>query len=128
MYYRWSDGVKAGMNALLAFECWTSLAIAIIFGVLGTIAMKVSHGLEHVKPAVSLAIFYTISFVAMTFTLKYLQLSVVYAIWSGVGTILVAIVGIVYFNESLSPRKVLFLLLIVLGVTGIHLGDTIHTF
>lgn len=116
------------MNLALALECWLSLAVAIVFGVLGTISMKVSHGLEHIKPAVSLAIFYTISFIAMTFALKYLQLSVVYAIWSGVGTILVAMVGVLYFSESLSLRKVLFLLLIVLGVTGIHLGDSILTF
>jgi small multidrug resistance pump len=109
-------------------ESWVSLAIAIIFGVCGTISMKISHGLEHVKPAISLAIFYTISFIAMTFALQYMQLSVVYAIWSGIGTVLVAMVGVFHFNESLSLRKVIFLLLIVSGVIGIHLGDSIHTF
>ena len=116
------------MNVSLGLQCSISLAIAIVFGVLGTISMKISHGLEHVKPAISLAIFYTISFVAMTFAVKYLQLSVVYAIWSGVGTLLVAIVGILYFGETLSLRKVLFLLLIISGVIGIDFGDGIHTF
>lgn len=115
------------MSVTLLFECWASLAIAIIFGVLGTISMKISHGLEHVKPAISLAIFYTISFVAMTFAMQYIQLSVVYAVWSGVGTVLVSIVGICYFKEELSLRKVLFLLLIVAGVIGIHFGDVIHS-
>jgi small multidrug resistance pump len=115
------------MNLTLLIECWASLAIAIIFGVLGTISMKISHGLEHVKPAISLAIFYTISFVAMTFAMKYLELSVVYAVWSGIGTVLVSIVGVMYFGERLSLRKITFLLLIVCGVIGIHFGDGIST-
>lgn len=110
----------------VVFESWLSLAIAIIFGVLGTISMKISHGLEHIKPAISLAIFYSISFVAMTFAIKYIQLSVVYAVWSGVGTVMVSMVGIMYFNEVLSLRKVIFLQLIVVGVIGIHLGNGIH--
>jgi small multidrug resistance pump len=114
------------MNMTLMVECWGSLAVAIIFGVLGTISLKVSHGLSHAKPAVSLAFFYTISFVAMTFAMKYLDLSVVYAVWSGIGTVLVAIVGIAYFGETLSLRKIFFLLLIVGGVLGIHFGDNVY--
>ncbi len=116
------------MNVSLMFECWASLAIAIIFGVLGTISMKISHGLEHIKPAISLVLFYTISFVAMTFAMQYIQLSVVYAVWSGVGTVLVGMVGIFYFGEAVSVRKILYLFVIIIGVIGIHISDGIHTF
>jgi small multidrug resistance pump len=89
------------MNLTLLIECWASLAIAIIFGVLGTISMKIA--------------------------MKYLELSVVYAVWSGIGTVLVSIVGVMYFGERLSLRKITFLLLIVCGVIGIHFGDGIST-
>jgi small multidrug resistance pump len=100
-----------------------SLATAIIFGVLGTISMKLSHGLTKLKPVIYLGIFYTISFIALTFAMKYFQLSVVYAVWSGVGTILVATIGVLYFHETLSLKKIIFLILIVMGVIGIDLGD-----
>ena len=114
------------MSLSTIIECWISLAVAIVFGVLGTISMKISHGLEYVKPAICLAIFYTISFVALTFAMKYIQLSVVYAVWSGVGTVLVTAVGVFYFNESVSIRKLCFLMLIIIGVIGIHLSDGIY--
>ena len=102
---------------------WISLLIAILFGVMGTISMKLSHGLKYKKPIIYLAIFYLISFVALTFAMKHIELSVVYAVWSGVGTVLVASIGIIYFNESISIQKVIFLMLIVIGVIGIHLTD-----
>lgn len=110
------------MNTSLIADSWILLSIAIIFGVLGTIFMKLSHGLRYPKPAFYTAIFYTISFIALTFAMKYIELSVVYAVWSGVGTILVATIGILYFKESVSLKKIFFLLLIVIGVIGIHLN------
>lgn len=113
------------MKISIMTECWFSLAIAILFGVLGTISMKLSHGLQKIKPIIFLVIFYVISFVAMTFAMKYIELSIVYAVWSGVGTVLVAAVGIIYFNESVSIRKFTFLSLIIIGVIGIHLSDGI---
>ena len=85
--------------------------------------MKLSHGLRKVKPAIALAIFYTICFVAMTFAMKYIQLSVVYAVWSGAGTVIVAAVGMIYFKESVSIKKIVYLTLIVIGVIGVHLSD-----
>ena len=60
--------------------------------------------------------------------MQYIQLSVLYAVWSGVGTVLVGMVGIFYFDEAVSVRKILFLLLIIVGVIGIHISDSIHTF
>lgn len=108
------------MKLSLITDSWICLGIAILFGVMGTIFMKLSHGLRRIKPTVLLSIFYTICFIALTFAMKYIELSVVYAVWSGVGTILVAAVGVFYFGESLSMRKVLFLMLIVIGVVGMH--------
>ncbi|MBV8802302.1 MAG: multidrug efflux SMR transporter [Gammaproteobacteria bacterium] len=102
---------------------WFFLAIAILFGVLGTVSMKLSQGLKKWKPFVSLAIFYVISFIALTLAIKGIDMSIVYAIWSGVGTVLVAIIGFFIFNEPITFRKIISLLLIVIGVLGIHLNN-----
>ena len=111
------------MKLSLVADSWISLAIAIVFGVLGTISLKLSQGLQKLRPTLFLVFFYAVSFVGLTFAMKYIELSVVYAVWSGVGTVLVSLVGIFYFNESVSFRKIIFLLLIVFGVIGIHLSD-----
>lgn len=103
---------------------WLALIVAIIFGVMGTISMKLSNGLTRTKPALFLALFYTICFVALTFALKHLELSIVYAVWSGVGTVLIAAIGMVYLHESVSIRKIIFLGLIVVGVIGMHLHES----
>lgn len=102
---------------------WWYLSVAIPFGVLGTISMKLSHGLQKWKPSLSLVAFYLISFVALTLALEGTDVSIVYAVWSGVGTLLVAIIGALTFEESLSFKKIISLFLIVMGVFGIHLTD-----
>ncbi|HEX4044496.1 MAG TPA: multidrug efflux SMR transporter [Gammaproteobacteria bacterium] len=111
------------MNMASSFNGWLCLSIAILFGVLGTSALKLSHGLTKIKPVLCLSVFYSISFTALTFAMKYIELSVVYAIWSGVGTALVAFIGILHFKESVSVKKIGFLTLIIVGVIGIHLAD-----
>lgn len=105
---------------------WMYLIIAIPFGVLGTVSMKLSHGFKKWKPSLFLSIFYIISFVAMTLAIQGIDISIVYAIWSGVGTIFVAIIGVLVFEESVSFRKVASLMLIVIGVIGMHLGNVGH--
>ena len=110
------------MISLIVLESWMSLGIAIIFGVLGTVFMKKSHGLIYPDYAFYSAIFYMICFVALTFAMKYLDLSVVYGVWSGVGTLIVAAIGVFHFHESFSKKKVIFLILIIIGVIGIDLN------
>ncbi len=105
---------------------WLMLLVAILFGVLGTISLKLSYGMQKWKPSVCLMIFYLISFVALTLAVQGIDISIVYAIWSGVGTILVAIIGILLFHESISIKKVIALLLIALGIIGIHLANVFH--
>ena len=107
-------------------ESWWYLLVAIFFGALGTVSMKLSHGLQKWKPTLCLMLFYFISFAALTLALEGIDISIVYAIWSGVGTIFVAIVGVILFKESISFRKILSLFLIVLGVIGIHLPNAYH--
>ena len=102
------------------------LIIAIPFGVLGTISMKLSQGLKKWKPSLCLAIFSVISFIALTLAIRGMDVSMVYAIWSGIGTILIAILGVFIFDESMSFLKIISITCIVVGVMGIHLANAIH--
>lgn len=110
----------------IALSSWGCLSVAILFGVLGTVCMKLSQGLKKWKPSICLFIFYAICLIALTLALQGIDLSIVYAVWSGVGTILVAIIGVLLFKESLSKTKIFFLGLLVLGVLGIHLTNVFH--
>lgn len=106
--------------------CWLYLLAAIFFGVFGTICMKLSGGLQKWKPTLSLCIFYVVSFSALTFALQGMDMSLVYAVWSGIGTVLIAIISYFVFDETMSIKKVISLFLIVLGVLGIHLTNAFH--
>jgi small multidrug resistance pump len=64
--------------------------------------------------------------VALTLSLQGIDIIIVYAVWSGVGTLLVAVIGVLLFKESISIKKVFSLLLIILGVLGIHLANVLH--
>jgi small multidrug resistance pump len=108
------------MSSLSLTESWCSLMAAIVFGVLGTISMKLSNAFQEVRPTVVMAVFYSASFVAMTFALKTIDISIVYAIWSGVGTVLAMVMSVFLFEESISLRKAFFLLLIVIGIVGLQ--------
>ncbi len=120
MYHYWCNRIEASMKIPLITYSWMALLIAIIFGALGSISMKLSYGLQKIKPSICLVIFYSICFIALTFSIKHIELSIVYAIWSGIGTVFVATIGIFYFNESISIKKIIFLSLIVIGVIGIQ--------
>lgn len=107
-------------------DSWWYLIIAIFFGVLGTISMKLSHGLKKWKPSFYLIICYMISFVALTLAIRGMDVSMIYAIWSGIGTILIAIISIFIFEESMSFIKIMSIMCIVIGVLGMHLTNAIH--
>ena len=62
--------------------------------------------------------FYVLSAAAVILALKRLDLSVTYAVWSGVGTALAALIGVVYFREPVTALKLASLALVVLGVAG----------
>lgn len=100
---------------------WLILFFAIVFEVFGTTALKLSDGFTRLVPTICIFVFYGLGLFLMTLTLKKLDLGVVYAIWSGVGTALVAVIGILFFNDAINLYRVVSLGLIVVGVMGLHL-------
>lgn len=107
-------------------QSWLYLAGAIILEVAGTTSMKLSEGFTRIIPSVLIFVFYGLSFVGLTFALKKIDVSVAYAVWSGLGTALIAAIGILYFREPITLVKVGSLSLIVVGIVGLNLGGAEH--
>jgi small multidrug resistance pump len=105
---------------------WVILVAAIVLEVCGTTAMKLSDGFTRFWPSALLFVFYGAAFTALTFALKKIDVSVAYAIWSAIGTALIAVIGIVWFKESVSALKIASLALIVIGVVGLNLSGGTH--
>lgn len=101
-------------------QAWGVLAVAIAFEVAGTTCMRLSEGFTRLTPSVLIFVFYALSFVLNTLIIGTLGLSVVYAVWSGVGTVLTAAIGILYFKEPATAVKLACVGLIIIGVMGLH--------
>lgn len=97
------------------------LGLAIIFEVTGTVLMKLSDGLTKIVPAIFMLIFYLLSLIMLTLTLKTIEVGKAYAIWAGLGTALIVSIGIVFFKETINIQKIIFILLIIIGVVGLNL-------
>lgn len=96
------------------------LSLAIVFEVAGTTCMRLADGFTRLTPSVLIFVFYALSFALNTLVIRTLGLSVVYAVWSGVGTVLTALIGYLYFKEPATALKMASAGLIVLGVMGLH--------
>ena len=100
---------------------WLFLTGAILLEVAGTVSMKLSNGFTKITPSILLFIIYLASFVALTFALKKIDVSIAYTIWAGVGTALIAIIGILYFREPVTVSKFVSISFIIFGVIGLSL-------
>ncbi|GAA0374092.1 DMT family transporter [Bacillus horti] len=92
------------------------LGIAIIFEAFGTTMLKLSNGFSVLLPTLGVGAGFLISFTFLSFSLKTVPLSTAYATWSGVGTALSAMIGVIIFNESLSMFKAFALILVITGI------------
>jgi small multidrug resistance pump len=101
---------------------WLYLLLAIGLEVSGTTCMKLSHGFTRTTPSLLMFVFYGLSIMLLGLAVKQLPISVAYAVWSGVGTGLIAVIGIAWFGEPLTALKAVALGLIVLGVVGVNLS------
>ena len=102
---------------------WLYLAIAIVFEVMGTMSMKLSDGFRHLWPSVSIFACYGFAFGFNTLALRRLDISVTYAVWSGVGTAAIAFIGMAWLREPVTTTKIGSIGLIVLGVIGLTVGS-----
>jgi small multidrug resistance pump len=106
---------------------WVYLSAAILLEICGTTRMKLSLGFTRFWPSVLLFVFYSLSFAAVALAIKQIEVSVAYAIWSGVGTAMIATIGILWFKEAVSTLKLVSLVLIVIGIVGLRLSGPTHS-
>ena len=99
---------------------WLFLSIAIVSEVIATSALKASEGFSRLWPSLIVLAGYATAFYFLSLTLKALPIGVVYALWSGVGIALIALIGWLVFGQSLDAAAVVGLLLIVAGVVVIN--------
>lgn len=107
-------------STLTVPQAWLVLSGAIVFEVCGTTCMRLAEGFTRLTPSILIFVFYALSFALNTIVVKTLGLSVVYAVWSGVGTVLTALIGFLYFREPATAVKLVSIGLIVIGVMGLH--------
>jgi small multidrug resistance pump len=100
---------------------WLLLLGAIVLEVCGTTCMKLSEGFTKVLPSILIFVFYAGSFTAMTVVVKRLDISVTYAIWSGLGTVLISAIGMLWFREPATALRMVFIALIIAGCVGLNL-------
>lgn len=98
---------------------WVYMTLAIFMEVAGTTAMKLSVGFTRFAPSICIFVFYTLSLGFLTLSLKRLEIGFAYAIWSALGTLLIFMIGIVFFQEPITILKAISLICIIVGVLGL---------
>ena len=102
---------------------WIYLLVAIGLEVSGTTCMKLSDGFAKTTPSIFIFVFYALSMVSLTLAVQHLEISISYAVWSGLGTVAIAFIGVAWFGESFTLVKAIALAMIVVGVVAVNLGD-----
>lgn len=97
------------------------LAAAIISEVFATSSLKASNGFSRLWPSVAVVVGYSAAFYFVSQTLKTIPVGVAYAIWSGVGTVLIALVGLVIYHQVLDRAALVGMTLIIAGVLIMNL-------
>ena len=104
------------------------LIVAILMETAGTTALQASHQFTRLVPSVVAVVAYGLAFYCLGFALKFMPVGIVYAIWSGLGIVFIAIIGFAVFGQRLDLPAVVGLSMIICGILVIHLlsGSTTH--
>ena len=102
------------------------LSIAIFAEVVATTALKATENFTHPLPSVVVVVGYGVAFYFLARCLAVLPVGIAYAIWSGLGTALIVVVGILWFGEALTWARAVSILLILIGVIGLNLSGSPH--
>lgn len=97
------------------------LALAIVVEVVATALLPRTGGFSHPGWSAFVLGSYAVSIWLLALVVRQVPVSVAYAVWSGAGTALVAVIGLLFLGEGLGPGKAFFLALIVAGVVGLNL-------
>jgi small multidrug resistance pump len=96
------------------------LLLTVLTETAAVLFMKASDGFQQRASSIFAVFAYMLSFVFLTLALKRLPVGTANAVWAGASTLLVAILGVFFFKESLNARQMIFLALIVIGLVGLQ--------
>ena len=102
---------------------WLLLGTAIVAEVIGTSALKASAGFTRLGPSLVVAA-YGVAFYLLSLTLRHIPAGVAYAAWSGLGIVLIAAVGWLFYGQRLDAPALIGMALIVVGVLLMNLSST----
>ena len=102
-------------------NAWLSLAVAILAEVIGTSALKASEGFSRLLPSMVVVAGYGVAFYFLSLTLKQIPVGIAYAVWSGAGTVLITLIGLLVFRQKIDLAGVVGIALIVAGVLVLNL-------
>jgi small multidrug resistance pump len=100
---------------------WLFLTVAIVAEVFGTTALKASYSFTKFVPSVMVVIGYGLAFYFLSLTLKSIPIGVAYAIWSGLGVVLITLVAWIVYGQKLDLAALIGMVLIVSGVIVMNL-------
>ncbi|MFB2550119.1 SMR family transporter [Ensifer soli] len=106
------------MNPVMLYSL---LVLAIVFEVLGTSAMQAAQHFTRLVPTLAMVVCYAVAFYFLSSTLRYIPVGIAYAIWSGLGIVLISLVGFLVFGQTLDLAAVIGLALIIAGVMVLNL-------
>ncbi len=102
-------------------KAWLILLAAIMLEICGTTSMKLSEGFTRLVPSILIFVFYGLSFAGLTLAIKHIDVSVAYAVWSGLGTAIIAVIGVCWFKEPVHAAKIVSIAMIIIGVIGLNM-------
>ena len=106
-------------------KSWLFLGAAIIAEVVATSSLKASAGFTKFWPSVLVVVGYVVAFYLLSLTLKVIPVGIAYAIWAGLGIVLISLVGWLWFGQKLDVASVIGMGLIVAGVAVINLFSNV---
>lgn len=102
-------------------KSWLFLGIAIVAEVIATSSLKGSEGFSRLMPSVIVVAGYTVAFYFLALSLKTIPVGVAYAVWAGLGIVLIALAGWLFLGQKLDAAALIGMVLIVAGVLVINL-------
>ena len=101
---------------------WTYLTAAIATEVIGTLFLRFTDGFTRPAPSIFVLVTYAVSLWLTALALRELEVSLAYAVWAGVGTAAVAVIGMAMLGESVNAVKLASIALVIGGVIGLNLS------
>lgn len=104
---------------------WFILFLAGIFEMLWAVGLKYSEGFSKIGPSIATLVAMFVSLGLLSVALKSLPVGTAYPVWVGIGSIGAVILGIIFFNEAVTPGRIISIVLVIAGIIGLKVSTAI---